>query len=504
MRALLVNPEFPDSYWSCRHAVSLTRRRCLLPPLGLITLAALLPPRWTLRLVDMNVEALRDEDLRWAEVVLVTGMLVQRPSLHGVLARCRDLGVRTVVGGPYASAMPQELGDANHVVVGEAEEIVAGLSQDLAAGRARPLYREERKPDLTATPVPRFDLLRRRSYHHMSLQFSRGCPFQCEFCDITALYGRRPRTKDPAQVLRELEAIRATGFRGDVFFVDDNFIGNKKAVRGLLPEIAAWKRSTRAQVEFYTEASVNLADDAELVDQMIEAGFTAVFVGLETPDPESLREAGKQQNLGRDLVGSVHGLLARGLDVWGGFILGFDNDRPPVFDRMIRFVQRAAIPYAMVGILAALPNTPLYRRLEREGRLRASLCGDPFGLTNVVTKIPAGELIAGYRRVLDTLYHPEVYFQRCRENLARWKPAPRSGRPITLRDLGIAFRAVARQGVAGPYRRAYWRFLRWVVLHHPSKLRRAIAQAAAGHHYITYTREVVLPKLAGNLAPEAS
>ncbi|HXI02976.1 MAG TPA: radical SAM protein, partial [Candidatus Saccharimonadales bacterium] len=344
MRALLVNPQFPDSYWSGRYSLAFAGRKSLLPPLGLLTVAALLPQDWSFRLVDLNVTELTDEDLRWADVTLITGMLVQRPSLHQVLARCRRMGVRTVVGGPYATALPEELGLADHVVVGEAEDLAAELAADLSAGRARPLYRESGKPDLTASPLPRYDLIRPDAYHQMALQYSRGCPFSCEFCDIIVMYGRKPRTKTNAQVLAELEAIRATGFVGDVFFVDDNFIGNKKAVKSLLPEVKAWRERSSAPLDFYTEASMNLADDHGLVDLMASAGFSAVFIGIETPSPEGLRETHKLQNLKRDLVDQVHGLMERGLDVWAGFILGFDSDGPGIFDQMTDFIQKAAIP----------------------------------------------------------------------------------------------------------------------------------------------------------------
>jgi len=493
---LLVNPEFPDSYWSGRHALRFSRRRSLLPPLGLITVAALLPPEWEVRLVDLDLEPVSDSELRAADIVMLGGMLVQRPSLQEVLARCRRLGVRTVVGGPYASAFPQELGAASTLVVGEAERLVPVLARDLELGQALPLYRDEGRPDMQTSPVPRYDLLRKGAYHQMSLQYSRGCPFNCEFCDIIVMYGRTPRTKTPAQVIRELEEIRKTGFSGDVFFVDDNFIGNKKSVRALLPEIARWREATRPPLEFYTEASLNLAEDLPLVDAMTRAGFTAVFLGIETPSPEALRETRKLQNLKRDVVEQVHDLLERGLDVWGGFILGFDNDGPDIFERMIQFVRRAAIPYAMVGILGALPNTPLYRRLEKEGRLREKFLGDQFGLTNVVTKLPVGRMLAGYRHVLETLYHPEEFFERCKANLARWRPVPGSGRPVSVRDVIAGLRAITGQGLGGQYRKAYWRFLRWVVENHPEKLARAIAQAAAGHHYITFTRLSVLPRLA--------
>jgi radical SAM superfamily enzyme YgiQ (UPF0313 family) len=495
LRVLLVSPAYPDTYWSLRHTLPLVKRRWLLPPLGLLTVAALLPRSWECRLVDLAIEPLRDADLRAADVVLLTGMLVQRASLHAVLARCQRLGVRTVVGGPYATALPETLADADHLVLGEAEELIPELAADLARGRVRRVYREADKPALAASPVPRYDLLSRDAYAYMALQFSRGCPFLCEFCDITTLYGRRPRTKTPAQVLAELEAIRATGFEGRVMFVDDNFIASKKQVRALLPEIAAWRRRTRARLDFFTEASINLADDPELVDRMTAAGFAVVFVGIETPSEEALRETRKLQNLKRDLAAQVRSLRARGLDVWGGFILGFDSDGPECFDRMIEFVQRSGIVYAMAGMLEALPNTPLYRRLEREGRLRpAPAAGDSLAFTNVVTKLPARSLIEGYTRVLETLYDPETYFERCREHLAHWRPAPGPARAISLAEVAVLWRSLRTQGLASPYRRAYWRFLAWAA-RRPGRLPLALAQACAGHHFITYTRDTVVPSL---------
>jgi radical SAM superfamily enzyme YgiQ (UPF0313 family) len=499
MRALLVNPAFPDSYWSGRFSLAFARRRSLLPPLGLITVAAMLPKSWEVRLVDLDVEPLTDDQIRWADVVMLSGMLVQRPSLHEVLARCRKLGIRTVVGGPYATALPEELQAADHVVVGEGEEVVPLLAADLEAGKAQHIYREVSKPDLTEAPLPRYELLKKGAYHQMSLQYSRGCPFTCEFCDIIVMYGRKPRTKSGGQVIAELEAIKNTGFAGDVFFVDDNFIGNKPAVKAVLPQIAAWRRRVRPPLEFYTEASVNLADDFELVDLMTKAGFSAVFMGIETPSAAGLKETKKFQNLRRNLQEQVHDLLDRGLDVWAGFILGFDSDGPDSFDQMIHFIQDAAIPYAMVGILSALPNTPLFARLEKEGRLRPEVPGDQFGLTNVVTKMPAEMMLHGYRRVLETVYHPETYFQRCRENLARWKPAAGCLRPLGPRDFVSGLCALWGQGFTGKYRKAYWQFLDWVIRNHPDKIGRAVAQAAAGHHYITYTRNIVVPAILNKL-----
>jgi radical SAM superfamily enzyme YgiQ (UPF0313 family) len=501
VRALLVSPAYPPTFWSLEHTLPLVRRRWLLPPLGLLTVAALLPRDWELELVDLAIgQELRDEDLRAAGVVMISGMLVQRDSLHAVLRRCRRLGVRTVVGGPYATAMPAALADADHLVLGEADEIVSELAADLAAGRARRVYRERGKPDLRSTPIPRFDLLDLGAYHYLPVQFSRGCPFLCEFCDIISLYGRRPRTKKAAQLLAELEAIRRLGFAGRIMFVDDNFIANQNEVRRLLPELAAWRRRTRAPFDFFTEASINLADDPELVELMTASGFAVVFVGIESPSRESLREARKLQNLRGDLVEQVRSLRRCGLDVWGGFILGFDHDGEDIFDRMIEFVQRSGIAYATVGMLTALPNTALYERLRREGRLRPeSETGDMFALTNVVTKLPEEVLLRGYLRVLETLFAPGAYFERCREHLRHFEPAPGLAREATLGDLAVVARSLWRQGVRGPYRSAYFGFLSWVLRRAPRKLPLAIAQACAGHHFITYTRETVAPRLRARL-----
>ena len=501
MRVLLISPAYPPTFWSLEHMLPFVKRRWLLPPLGLLTVAALLPRDWECRLLDLAIgDPLLDEDLRAADVVMLSGMLVQRASLHEVLTRCKRLGVRTVVGGPYATAMPHALSDADHVVIGEAEEIVSELAADLAAGRARGVYREREKPDLRRSPLPRFDLVRLDAYHYLPVQYSRGCPFLCEFCDIISMYGRRPRTKEPDQLLAELEAIRRRGFRGRIMFVDDNFIAHKKEVRRLLPKLAAWRQRTRAPFDFFTEASINLADDPSLVRLMTDAGFAVVFVGIESPSPESLRETRKLQNLGRDPVERVRALRRGGLDVWGGFILGFDHDGPEIFDRMIEFVSRSGIAYATVGILTALPNTPLHRRLAREGRLLPDAeTGDMFQLTNVLTCLPLPQLLDGYTRVLEALFAPEPYFARCREHLRHWRSVPGLARPGALDDLPVVWRSLWRQGVRGEYRRAYWRFLAWVLRRSPGKLPLAFAQACAGHHFITYTQETVVPAMRAHL-----
>ena len=496
VRCLLVNPRTPETYWSLSGTLALVGRRWLLPPLPLITVAGFLPQEWDLRLIDLNVQEIRDADLLAADVVFLTGMLVQRDSLHELIDRCKQLQVRTVVGGPYATARPEELAAADHRVLGEVEEIILELVRDLEQGSAKPIYEEPAKPSLSLTPVPRYELLEAEAYQYMAVQFSRGCPFRCEFCDIISLYGRVPRTKSPDQVLKELDAILATGFRGRVMFVDDNFVGHKPEALALLRRLKDWREETGAAVDFFTEASVDLAERPELVRAMTDAGFAVVFLGLESPSKESLRETRKLQNLRSDPLEQVESLRRQGLDVWAGFILGFDNDGAEVFDDMIEFVQRAGIVYAMVGMLIALPGTPLYQRLQEEGRLRDQPdSGDMFAFTNVITRLPKRDLLTGYLHVLETLYEPKGYFARCRQHLRVWQAAPGDPEPISFRELPVALRSLWHQGVRGEYRSEYWRFLFWVLVHAPAKLPLALAQACAAEHFLGYTANVVAPAL---------
>ncbi len=504
MRCLLVNPRTPETYWSLRGALDLVDKRWLVPPLPLLTVAAMLPEPWDLELVDLNVEDLDDRRIAAADVVMLTGMLVQRDSLHELLGRCRRLGVRTVVGGPYASARPDELDEADHLVIGEAEELLQDLARGLEAGNAPAVLREARKPDLTLAPVPRYDLLDVSAYQYMPVQFSRGCPFQCEFCDIITLYGRTPRTKSPEQVIKELEAILATGFRGRVMFVDDNFVGHKPEAMVLLRELARWREESGAELDFFTEASLDLADRPDLVRAMTRAGFGVVFLGLESPSRASLEETRKHQNLRGDPIEQVEFLRREGLDVWAGFIVGFDHDGPEIFDDMIAFIERAGIVYAMVGMLIALPGTPLHDRLAAEDRLRDQPdSGDMFAFTNVRTRLPEADLLRGYLRVLETLYDADRYYARCRRHLEVYEPHPDPNLSTGVTDLLVALRSLWRQGVRGEARRAYWRFLGWTLRRHPRKLPLAMAQACAAAHFLPYTRDTVAPTLRARLRDHA-
>jgi radical SAM superfamily enzyme YgiQ (UPF0313 family) len=487
MKVLLVHPEFPDTFWSFKHALKFVRKASNSPPLGLLTVAAMLPREWELRLVDLDVRPLTDRDLAWADMAFVSAMSVQRRSAEAAIARCTAAGLRVVAGGSLFTAQPEGFPEVDHLVLGEAEEILPAFLADLAAGRARRLYGPGEYPDIERTPVPRWDLVDLRRYSQVSIQYSRGCPFDCEFCDITALFGHRPRTKSAPQMLAELDALCACGWRGPVFFVDDNFIGNKKRLKTeLLPALTAW-RSGRRGMAFNTEASINLADDPELMRLMVEAGFHAVFVGIETPVMESLAECNKKQNLGRDLVADVRRIQRAGLQVQGGFILGFDHDPPRAVDHLVDYVQRTGIVTAMVGLLQAPPGTKLHARLAREGRLTREPTGDNVdGTTNIVPLGSIDALRQGYRDLLHRLYAPKPYYDRVRTFLRDYRP-PRLKPRVDLGFLweqGHAFvRSVLRLGIVGKERVQYWKLFWWTLFRRPSAMPLAITFAIYGHHF---------------------
>jgi radical SAM superfamily enzyme YgiQ (UPF0313 family) len=511
MKALLVYARFPATYWGFQYGLPLTGTAASLPPLGLISVAALLPSRWQLRLVDLNVRPLDDEDLAWADVVLVGGMLIQQPSMLEVIERARGCGCLTAVGGPATRSAPAAFVAADWVFVGEAEghidELVARIEQahgqraerrvGAAPGQVLRPDDRERTP-MTDVPVPRFDLLEVDRYASMSVQYSRGCPFNCEFCDVIELFGRVPRVKSTDQVLAELAALYDMGYRGTVFVVDDNFIGNKRSVKQLLACLESWQRERGEPFELYTEASVNLAEDRELLEAMVRAGFSSVFLGIETPSERSLQEAGKRQNVATDLEQAIRVITAAGMEVMGGFIVGFDHDDPSVFELQRQFISSLPIPLAMVGVLTAMPGTGLWRRLEREGRLcdGAAVSGDQFGRPNFVTKMDEEALLRGYARLLEQLYEPASYVARCRDHIDRTRAARRSRGIHSLREIGTLFRALWHLGAVGPRRGAFWSLLGYSMWRAPHTFSWAVAHAIMGEHMVRYTQDDVLPRLA--------
>jgi radical SAM superfamily enzyme YgiQ (UPF0313 family) len=486
MKILLVNPEFPDTYWSFRHALPFEGKRCAFPPLGLLTVSALLPPAWERRLVDLNVQRLKTSDLDWADMVFATAMLVQKESLREVVKLAKARGKRVVLGGPYVTSTIEELPDADHIFRGEAEQTLPEFVADLARGETKRFYQASERPALATTPIADFGLANLKRYSAMSVQYSRGCPFSCEFCDIIEIYGRIPRTKSNQQMLAEFDALKALGWRGTVFIVDDNFIGNKKNVRQLLPALARWQKENGYPFELLTESSVNLADDEPLLANMREAGFTRVFLGIETPVEESLHEAQKSQNRG-NLVDSVRTIQRHGIEVMAGFIVGFDNDPENIFELQIDFIRRSAIPLAMVGLLNALPDTQLWKRLEREGRLLGEdASGNNTVCTlNFKTRMDPAFLVRGYQRIMQTIYGPREYYQRVLDSLGRTSPRRSNETHSYSLASGLAalMRIMVKLGVLDRERKEFWRFLVHALVRHRNQLADSLRLAAVGYHF---------------------
>jgi radical SAM superfamily enzyme YgiQ (UPF0313 family) len=483
MNALLLYPEFPVTFWSFKHALKFVRKRAALPPLGLLTVAAMLPPTWGKRLVDLNVRKLTAGDLAWADIVLVSAMIAQRDSARALIARCHAAGKTVVAGGPLFTAEYDRFPEVGHFVLNEAECTLPPFLADFAAGRARRVYSSAEFPELDRTPVPLWELADLRAYNSMSVQYSRGCPFDCDFCNVTALLGHRPRTKTAAQIVAELDGLYRLGWRGSGFFVDDNLIGNTRALReSLLPALLEWRRGKRG-VTFFTEASINLVDDEDLMRTMVQAGFNTVFIGIETPDDAALADCNKRQNRRRDLLADVRRIQHAGLQVQGGFIVGFDTDTPGIFQRQVEFIQQSGIVTAMVGLLNALPDTRLYRRLKGEGRLLAESSGDNLdGNTNFIPRMNPATLSSGYRGLLRALYSPGPYYQRVRCFLREYRPARRS---VTMRWehlVALVYSAV-RLGVFGRERFHYWGLLGWTLFRRPTQLPAAVTYAIYGHHF---------------------
>lgn len=493
MKVLLVYPWFPDTYWSFRHAISFERKRSLIPPLGLITVSAMLPASWEKRLVDMNVRSLTDADLEWADMVFASAMHIQTASLEEVIQRSKAKGKRVVVGGPHASISPEELAHVDHVFIGEAESTLPDFVRDLERGEAKHIYNAVERPALSTAPIPDFHLLDLKLYNVMALQYSRGCPFNCEFCDIIEIYGRVPRTKSNAQMRAELDALWRAGWRDNVFIVDDNFIGNKKNVKQLLPDLAEWSERHGYPFPFVTEASVNLADDEELLQGMRRAGFYSVFVGIETPVVESLKEAQKGQNTRRDLINSIRKIQSYGMEVMAGFIVGFDHDPEDIFDAQIDFIRRSGVPISMVSLLVALPGTQLWRRLEREGRLRdiGAGGGNTDCTMNFIPKMDEARLVEGYNSILRTIYRPAEYYQRALDCLAHLNRdgAPKLFTKISLNDIVALVRLALRLGVRDKGRSEFWHYMRCVLADHRDKVHQGVAFAAIGYHFRKLTEQ---------------
>jgi len=485
MKILLVCPEYPDTFWSFKYALKFIFKKAVNPPLGLLTVAAMLPEEWEKKLVDMNVMTLNDKDLKWADFVFISAISIQKESAQKLITRCKEAGVKIVAGGPLFTTKYEEFDGVTHFVLNEAEITLPLFLEDLRNGCAKYIYTSDQWADLKETPIPSWDLVNMKKYATMNIQYSRGCPFNCEFCDITLLYGRIPRTKSKDQVVAELESLYLQGWRGGVFLVDDNFIGNKRKLKKeILPAIAKWMGWRKYVFSFATQTSIDLSDDEELMQLMVEAGFDTVFVGIETPNEESLAECNKFQNKNRDLIACVKKIQRFGLQVQGGFIVGFDNDTPSIFQRQISFIQKSGIVTAMVGLLNAPAGTRLYHRLKKENRLLKAISGDNTDCSiNFIPKMDYQILIDGYKKILSTIYSPRCYYERVKEFLKEYKPLQKRIFQFRLKYFGTLLKSILLLGIIGKERFYYWKLIFWSLLRHPRLFPLAVTFAIYGFNF---------------------
>ncbi len=492
MKVLLIYPEFPDTFWSFKHALKFIHKKAASPPLGLLTVGAMLPEEWPKRLVDVNVKKLTEKDLAWADFAFISAMVAQRESARQIISRCKEAGLKVVAGGPLFTSEYEQFEEVDHFVLNEAELTLPHFLTDLEQGCARRVYETSEFSNIQETPAPMWELANLKRYASMNIQFSRGCPFDCEFCNVTTLFGHRPRTKTTEQIIAELDALYSLGWRGQMFFVDDNFIGNKKYLKTqLLPALIKWQKG-KTGIPFNTQASVNLADDEPLMEMMVEAGFDAVFIGIETPDEESLAECNKKQNKNRDLVESVKLIQRAGLQVQGGFIVGFDSDMRSIFQRQIDFIQKSGIVTAMVGLLQAPVGTRLYERLKQEGRLVGHISGDNVdGTTNIIPRMDLDALCEGYRDIVRHIYSPKIYYQRVKIFLREYK-APKIEYSLDFQHILAFFRSGIRLGIFGKERFQYWKILLWTLFRRPELFTLAITFSIYGHHFRKITELHIL------------
>lgn len=483
MNILMIYPKFPETFWSFQHAIEFISKKASTPPLGLVTIAPMLPDNWNKRLIDLNIQPLHTRDIDWADMVFISAMNVQRASVIEVVQRCKSRHKTIVAGGPFFTGEYDQFPQIDHFVLNEAEITLPQFLADLALGQPKRVYTTTEYADIQTTPLPDWSLLKFSAYESMSLQFSRGCPYDCDFCNVTALLGHRPRTKSADQLIAELDSLYAAGWRRNIFMVDDNFIGNKKVLKQeILPALIAWRQG-KTGCQFITEASINLADDRELMDLLVKAGFISVFIGIETPEEESLIECNKKQNQRRNMLESVRSMQRAGLQVMAGFIVGFDSDNPGTFQRQIDFIQKSGIVTAMVGLLQAPFGTRLYNRMESEGRLIREMSGDNAdGTSNIVPRLDVDILQRGYRSILSSIYSSKMFYERVKTFLAHYNPV-KSPVNLQFNEIQAFFRSIWRIGILGSARREYWDLFFWSLIHYPKKFALAITMTIYGYHF---------------------
>lgn len=491
-KILLVYPEIPSTYWSFKHALPFINKKASFPPLGLMTIAAMIPKNFDVKLVDLNVENLNYNDIISADMVFVSAMIIQKKSFANIVNICNQYSTPVIAGGPYATSSSNEITGVDHFILNEAEVTLPLFFEDLSKNSLKKIYTSEIKPDIKTTPVPRFDIIDVNKYSNMAVQFSRGCPFNCEFCDIIEMFGRKTRTKNIDQFIKEIDAVYESGFRGSLFIVDDNFIGNKKEVKKLLPEIIKWQKEHKYPFTLFTEASINLGDDDELLTLMAKAAFDMVFIGIESPDSDTLALSQKGQNAKSDMLENIKNIQKKGIEVTGGFIVGFDNDTEAIFDSQINFIKKSSIPLAMVGLMLALPNTQLYRRLKKENRLiKASDGNNTHDLNlNFIPKIPQEKLIAGYKNILENIYSAKSYFDRS-FNLLKLYPRKRIfPSRLTLNDLRAFFLSLYKQ-ILSKYSFTYLKFLLKTLFYNYRLFPEAIRMSIKGYHFFKITNDIL-------------
>jgi radical SAM superfamily enzyme YgiQ (UPF0313 family) len=482
---LLVYPMYPDTFWSFKHALKFVSKKASFPPLGLLTVAAMLPKDWNKKLIDMNATKLKDEDILWADYVFISAMSIQSESADEVIQICKKLDTKIVAGGPLFTSSSEYYKNIDHLILNEAEITLSQFLNDLREGKPKHKYTSEEWANISVTPLPLWEIVPMNNYSSMNVQYSRGCPYDCEFCDITVLYGRRPRTKTKEQVIAELDALYFTGWRGPVFFVDDNFIGNKRKLKKeILPAIAGWMEERKHPFYLNTEASINLADDERLMQLMVKAGFEAVFIGIESPNEESLVECNKSQNRNRDLISSVKKIQRAGLEVQGGFIVGFDNDPPSIFEKLTNFIQDSGIVTAMVGLLNAPKGTKLQKRLETEGRMLKDFNGNNTDFsTNFIPKMDSQVLLDGYKKILNKIYSPKYYYERVMRFIKDFEPKKKKVFHLNPNYIFALFRSMLKLGVIGKERIYYWKLFFWSLFRKPQLFSLAILFTIYGFHF---------------------
>lgn len=485
MKCLMVYPEYPNTFWSFRHALTFVSKKASFPPLGLLTIASILPEEWNKKLIDMNTEKLIDQDILWADYVFISAMSIQSKSAKKVIEKCKSLSVKIVAGGPLFTSSSEYYDTVDYLVLNEAEITLPRFLRDLKEGDPKHIYSSQGWADISATPLPLWDLIKKTNYASMNLQYSRGCPFDCDFCDITVLYGRKPRTKSKTQVIAELDALYFSGWRGPIFFVDDNFIGNKaKLKKEILPAIIDWMKKRKNPFYFNTEASLNLADDDDLMQLMVQAGFEAVFIGIESPNEASLVDCNKKQNTNRNLILSIKKIQERGLEVQGGFIVGFDKDHPKIFEELINFIQESGIVTAMVGLLNAPKGTKLQKRLHDEGRMLSDFTGSNTDFSiNFIPQMDLEELLTGYKRILTTIYSPKYFYERALRFIKYFDPKKKKTFHLNSNYVLALLKSIFKLGVLGEERRYYWKLFFWSLFRKPRLFSLAILYAIYGFHF---------------------